>query len=138
MKYYKDYGLAIEGLVRHHKVDPLEYNSKVDDALPLQEVIKPNPQLRKMLEDMDREKVRLWLFTNAYINHGKRVVSLLGIEDLFEGITYCDYGAEKFVCKPHKDMFQKAMKEAGIERAEDCYFVGACHDHPNFWSSSSN
>lgn len=123
LKYYKDYGLAIEGLVRNHKVDPLEYNSKVDDALPLEKVIKPNPRLRKMLEDIDRSKVRLWLFTNAYINHGKRVVKLLGIEDLFEGITYCDYGAEKFVCKPHKDMFQKAMGEAGVERVEDCYFV---------------
>ncbi|KAL0264911.1 putative suppressor of disruption of TFIIS [Diplodia seriata] len=123
MKYYKDYGLAIEGLVRHHKVDPLEYNSKVDDALPLEKVIKPNPQLRKMLEDIDRDKVRLWLFTNAYLNHGKRVVKLLGIEDLFEGITYCDYGAEKFVCKPHEDMFQKAMEEAGVERVEECYFV---------------
>lgn len=138
MRYYKDYGLAIEGLVRHHKVDPLEYNSKVDDALALEEVIKPNPQLRKMLEDMDRDKVRLWLFTNAYVNHGKRVVKLLGVDDLFEGITYCDYGAEKFVCKPHEDMFQKVMKEAGVERVEDCYFVGACHGNPNLSLNSTN
>jgi hypothetical protein len=28
-RYYREYGLAIEGLVRHHKVDALEYNSKV-------------------------------------------------------------------------------------------------------------
>lgn len=137
MKYYKDYGLAIEGLVRHHKVDPLEYNSKVDDALPLEQVIKPNPQLRKMLEDIDRDKVRLWLFTNAYVNHGKRVVKLLGIDDLFEGITYCDYGAERFLCKPHTDMFRKAMEEAGVERADDCYFVGACLVYPNLMLSSS-
>jgi pyrimidine and pyridine-specific 5'-nucleotidase len=32
--YYRTYGLAIEGLVRHHKIDPLEYNRQVDDALP--------------------------------------------------------------------------------------------------------
>lgn len=110
--------------MRHHKVDGLEYNSKVDDALPLEDVIKPDPSLRKLIEDIDTSKVRLWLFTNAYITHGKRVVKLLQIEDLFEGITYCDYGSEKFYCKPHVEMFDKAMAEAGIGSNEKCYFVG--------------
>ena len=123
LSYFKDYGLAIEGLVRHHKVDPLEYNAKVDDALPLEGIIKPNPTLRKLLLDIDRTNVRLWLFTNAYITHGKRVVKLLGIEDLFEGITYCDYGAERLLCKPAKDMFTKAMRDAGVTDLGDCYFV---------------
>ncbi|KAJ9131556.1 Pyrimidine nucleotidase [Pleurostoma richardsiae] len=122
-EYYQTYGLAIEGLVRHHKIDPLEYNSKVDDALPLEGVIKPNPQLRRLLEDIDRSKVRLWLFTNAYITHGRRVVRLLEIEDLFEGITYCDYAKVPFVCKPQEDSFAKAMKEAGVDNVKDCFFV---------------
>lgn len=125
-KYYREYGLAIEGLVRHHKVDALEYNQKVDDALPLEDVIKPNPELRKLLEDIDTSKVRLWLFTNAYVTHGKRVVKLLEIEDLFEGMTYCDYALEKFVCKPHAEMFDRAMKEAGVNSNQSCYFVGKC------------
>lgn len=124
MKYFKEYGLAIEGLVRFHKVDPLEYNAKVDDALPLEEAIKPDPQLRKLLLDIDRSEVTPWLFTNAYITHGKRVVRLLGVEDCFDGITFCDYAAEQLVCKPHKDMFMRAMKESGARSVEDCYFVG--------------
>ncbi|KAK3067761.1 suppressor of deletion of TFIIS [Teratosphaeriaceae sp. CCFEE 6253] len=122
-RYYKDYGLAIEGLVRHHKVDPLEYNEKVDDALPLDDVIKPNVQLRKLLEDIDRTKVKLWLFTNAYITHGQRVVRLLDLDDCFEGITYCDYGAEKLICKPRREMYDKAMREAGAGDVSQCYFV---------------
>ncbi|KAI1646062.1 pyrimidine 5-nucleotidase [Daldinia loculata] len=122
-EYYKNYGLAIEGLVRHHQIDPLDYNAKVDDALPLEDVIKPDPQLRKLLEDIDKSKVKLWLLTNAYVTHGRRVVRLLGIEDQFEGLTYCDYSQIPIVCKPHKDMFAKAMKEAGVEKVEDCYFV---------------
>lgn len=124
--YYKNYGLAIEGLVRHHQIDPLDYNAKVDDALPLEGIIKPNPQLRKLLEDIDTSKVRLWLLTNAYVTHGKRVVKLLGIDDLFEGLTYCDYSKIPIICKPHPDMYTKAMAEAGVERREDCYFVGMC------------
>ena len=126
LKYYREYGLAIEGLVRHHKVDALEYNAKVDDALPLEDIIKPNPELRELLEDIDKSKVKMWLFTNAYVTHGKRVVKLLGIDDLFEGITYCDYGSDKFYCKPHTEMYDKAMSQAGVKSNEKCYFVGTC------------
>jgi pyrimidine and pyridine-specific 5'-nucleotidase len=123
-KYYKQYGLAIEGLVRHHKVDALEYNAKVDDALPLEDIIKPDKDLRQLLLDLDRTKIKPWLFTNAHITHGKRVVKLLGIEDCFEGITYCDYAAERLICKPHTEAFNNAMKQAGISNPKGCYFVG--------------
>jgi pyrimidine 5'-nucleotidase len=123
-EYYQNYGLAIEGLVRHHQINPLEYNAKVDDALALDGVIKPRPELKKLLADIDRSKVKLWLFTNAYINHAKRVIRLLEIEEFFEGVTYCDYGTVPLTCKPHPDMYRKAMRDAGVEKYEDCFFVG--------------
>ena len=122
-RYYKDYGLAISGLVKHHTIDPLAYNREVDDALPLDDVIKPDPQLRKLLEDIDRSKVKLWLFTNAHITHARRVVRLLGVEDYFEGVTYCDYAAKVLLAKPHKEMYDKAEREAGAMSREECYFV---------------
>jgi len=122
-EYYRTYGLAIEGLVRHHKIDPLEYNRQVDDALPLESIITPDPALRKLLEDIDRSKVKLWLLTNAYVNHGKRVVRLLGVDDMFEGMTFCDYSAEKLLCKPAPEMYAKAMRDAGVQEYKDCFFV---------------
>ncbi|GAB1318824.1 Putative suppressor of disruption of TFIIS [Madurella fahalii] len=122
-EYYQNYGLAIEGLVRHHQIDPLDYNAKVDDALPLDGIIKPRPELKRLLADIDKSKVRLWLLTNAYINHAKRVVKLLEVEEFFEGITYCDYGSTPLVCKPHPDMYRKAMRDAGVEKSEYCFFV---------------
>lgn len=113
--YYLTYGLAIEGLVRHHRVDPLSYNAQVDDALPLETVLAVDEDLRTLLDDVDRRKVKLWLFTNAYVNHARRVIRLLGLDrrrlgsvgkgeevgngeeqgeyGYFEGLTYCDYGA---------------------------------------------
>lgn len=127
-KYYKEYGLAIEGLTRHHKIDPLEFNYEVDDALPLNAILKPDPKLRKLLESLDTTKVKPWLLTNAYVSHGKRVVKLLGVEDLFEGITYCDYGQLPLICKPSQDMYAKAEKEAGAPSTESCYFVGKSLD----------
>ena len=124
MKYYKEYGLAIEGLTRHHKIDPLEFNREVDDALPLDTILKPNPGLRKLLKDIDRSKVRLWLLTNAYVNHAKRVVKLLQVEDLFDGVTYCDYAQLPLICKPNQAMYERAEKEAGAPPGQKSYFVG--------------
>lgn len=77
MKYYTQYGLALRGLVKHHDVgkvsrhissgacgltphqDPIDFDTKCDGSLPLEEMIKPNPQLRKLFEDIDRSKARL-------------------------------------------------------------------------------
>ena len=122
-KYYKDYGLAISGLVKHHKIDPVAYNREVDDALPLDDIIKPDPQLRRLLSDVDRSKVKLWLFTNAHITHALRVVKLLGVDDMFEGVTYCDYDRLPLLAKPHAEMFEKAEREAGASSTNHCYFV---------------
>lgn len=124
-EYYKSYGLAIQGLVKYHKIDALEYNEKVDDALPLQDILKPDPELRKLLLNLKESGTvtRLWLFTNAYKNHAKRVIALLGIGDLFDGLSYCDYSQDSLVCKPMKESFDKAMYEAGVTKYENCYFV---------------
>jgi pyrimidine and pyridine-specific 5'-nucleotidase len=132
MKYYHSYGLAIEGLVRHHQVDALEFNSKVDDAVPLEDFLKPDAKLQALLGSIDAKKVKLWLLTNAHVTHGKRVVRLLGVDGFFEGITYCDYEEAKekgrLLAKPHRDMWVKAMKQAGVSKVEDCYFVGEFND----------
>lgn len=125
-RYYREYGLALEGLTRHHRIHPLEFNSAVDDALPLDSILKFDPALRQLLEDFDTTKVKLWLFTNAYISHGKRVVKLLGVDDLFEGITYCDYGCQPLICKPNEKMYEKAEREAKAQAIDKCYFIGKC------------
>ena len=123
-QYLSNYGLAVEGVVRHHGIDPLHFNEQVDDALPLDELLGTDQKLRAILQAMDKSKVKLWLFTNAYVDHGMRVVRLLGIDDLFEGITYCDYAALPMLRKPQKGMFQKAMREAGAKEGRECYFIG--------------
>lgn len=125
-KYYKDYGLAIQGLVYFHKIDAMEYNKEVDDALPLQNILKPDMELRQMLINLRNSgKIdRFWLFTNAYKNHGLRVIKLLGIADLFDGLTFCDYEKqEKFICKPNPKIFLKALKDAGVKDTKNAYFV---------------
>lgn len=125
-KYYKSYGLAIDGLVRHHPdLDPLDFNSKVDDALPLEDFLKPDKATQDLLADLDTSKIKPWLFTNAYKNHARRVIRLIDVEKFFEGLTYCDYAAPngRIVAKPTEEMCRKAMTEAGVTDVKDCYFV---------------
>lgn len=122
-QYYKDYGLAIEGLARFHQIDPLDFNREVDDAVPLEDLLSTDLELRRILESFDKSKVKMWLFTNAHITHGKRVVRLLGVDDLFEGITYCNYAESPLVPKPIPAMFDKAEREAGCSSDTKIYFV---------------
>jgi len=83
--YYKTYGLALRGLVKHHDVgepvpeaahfmlltrlcylDALDFNEKCDGSLPLEDMINPDPSVRKLFQDIDRSKARVWALTNAY------------------------------------------------------------------------
>lgn len=124
--YYREYGLAIRGLVMHHQIRALEYNEMVDDALPLQDILKPDNELREMLKKLKEAKKidKLWLFTNAYKNHGIRVIRLLGIADLFDGITYCDYAQEDtLICKPDPRAFEKARIQSGLGDYQNAWFV---------------
>ncbi|KAF9937539.1 hypothetical protein BGZ67_001107 [Mortierella alpina] len=114
-RYYIDYGLAIRGLVLHHPDD------KVDGSLPLEKILQENIPLREMIKSMNIEKK--WLFTNAGKNHALRVIKVLGLEGLFDGLTYCDYQEPNFICKPEAESFHKAMTDAGVVHPSNCYFV---------------
>uniref|UniRef100_A0A8H7NBB6 Pyrimidine 5'-nucleotidase n=1 Tax=Bionectria ochroleuca TaxID=29856 RepID=A0A8H7NBB6_BIOOC len=122
-EYSKTYGFLPEGLVRHHSIDAKHYNSTIDEGLPIEALLKPDPKLRQLLQDIDRSKVRLWLFSNADDVYVKRVVRHLEIDDCFEGLSYCDYARVPLLHKPKRKKFQEAMKDAGIESITDCYFV---------------
>ncbi|KAF9993852.1 hypothetical protein BGZ80_011669 [Entomortierella chlamydospora] len=114
-RYYLDYGLAVRGLVANHP------DAKVDDALPLEDLLQENKPLREMLLSLNVEKK--WLFTNAGKKHALRVVKCLGLEGCFDGLTYCDYLEPHFACKPEPEAFRRAMRDAGVVHASNCYFV---------------
>jgi pyrimidine and pyridine-specific 5'-nucleotidase len=44
-------------------------------------------------------------------------------------MTFCDYSAEKLLCKPSIEMYDKAMREAKATNVSDCYFVGECNGY---------
>ncbi|KAI9009880.1 Haloacid dehalogenase-like hydrolase-domain-containing protein [Gaertneriomyces semiglobifer] len=120
-RYYTEYGLAVRGLMKHHDVDPLAYDKEVDQSIPLQNYLKPDPELRKMLQSI--RGVRKWAFTNAFKVHANRVLSLLQVDDQFEGLTYCNYRLPDFTSKPDPAYYHQAMKDAGVTDHRRCYLV---------------
>ncbi|KEP55682.1 pyrimidine 5'-nucleotidase [Rhizoctonia solani 123E] len=121
-KYYTEYGLSVRGLIEHHDVDPLDFDAKCDASLPLEELLAPDPAVRKLLEDVDPSKARIWALTNAYKTHAQRVLRILELEDLFEGLVFCDYEVKNFSCKPERRFYDEALAVAQTT-AEKSYFV---------------
>ncbi|KAL1923594.1 uncharacterized protein VTP21DRAFT_8574 [Calcarisporiella thermophila] len=121
-RYYREYGLTIRGLLQHHgTIDPAQYNLEVDGGLPLEEILTPDLELRRMLATL--KGVKKWAFTNAGQAHAIRCLNLLGIYDLFDGITYCDYTLPNFACKPEFRFYEQAMREAGVMDPRRCLLV---------------
>ncbi|KAG8903970.1 hypothetical protein FRB99_002449 [Tulasnella sp. 403] len=88
--------------------DPLDFDRKCDGSLPLEDILQPNYRTRKLLQDLDRKKTQVWALTNAYKHHAARVLKILKLDDLVEGIIYCDYANPNFSCKPEPQYYQDA------------------------------
>jgi pyrimidine and pyridine-specific 5'-nucleotidase len=122
-QYLHEFGSTIEGLIHYHQVDPMSFNKQVDDALPLEEILKEDLELQQTLARFDRTRVKLWLLTNAHITHARRVTRILGVERFFEGITSCDYASGKLVLKPNQKMYAAAERDADVSSVRQCFFV---------------
>jgi putative hydrolase of the HAD superfamily len=115
--YFETYGTTLRGLQRHHQVDAYDFLAYVHD-LPLEIYLKPDPQIRELLLRLPQSK---WIFTNADADHSRRVLEILRLEDLFEGIA--DIHARRYFCKPEKEAYQAAMELAGETDPQRCVFL---------------
>jgi pyrimidine and pyridine-specific 5'-nucleotidase len=68
LRYREQYSMALRGLLLHHEIDPLDYDKNCDAALPLEDLLAPDPHVRALLSSLDRRKVKLYALTNAYRN----------------------------------------------------------------------
>lgn len=124
--YSQHYGLMVAGLVKNFNIDPMKYNMMVDDTLDIGDSLKINLKLRKLLLDMkSSNKIdKLWLCTNAYVNHALRCIKLLGIADLFDGITYVQYNSNReIICKPDPRFFERLKLESGLGDWKNAFFI---------------
>jgi putative hydrolase of the HAD superfamily len=113
-QYFRDYGTTLRGLQANHAVDMEEYLAFVHNV-PLQVFLQPNPKLRSILSALPARK---FIFTNSDRAHANRVLQVLGLEGLFEGIldvhTFLPY------CKPMPESFELALLATGSPDPQAC------------------
>ncbi len=116
-KYFLQYGTTLRGLQTHHRIDTEDFLAFVHD-LPLHEYLAPNPTLRDIIASLPTVNL---IFTNADIHHARRVLSALGLSDLFQKII--DVNALAPYCKPMPESFQIAMQAAGETDPSKCVMI---------------
>ncbi|PLX92989.1 MAG: pyrimidine 5'-nucleotidase [Desulfuromonas sp.] len=102
-QYWADYGVTLQGLIRHHGVDPDDYLHYVHDV-DVATRIGPDPQLRQTLERLPQRKA---VFTNGSHEHAVRVLKTLEITDCFDAIF--DIRIADYIPKPHPQPYQNVL-----------------------------
>ena len=115
-RYWRDYGVTLGGLIRHHGVDPEDYLGYVHDV-DIQERLGDDPELRDALACSPLRKV---VFTNASTDYALRVLRCLGVDNCFEEIF--DIRIASFLPKPFPEPYHRVLDRLGVE-GKGCVMV---------------
>lgn len=116
LSYWKRYGLTMQGLMRHHGVDPEDYLSYVHD-IDVGGILRPDPELCRALQSLP---LRRAVFTNSTTDHSERVLNALGLDNTFEEIF--DIRVAGYLPKPCPEPYHAVLDRLGIA-ASRCIMV---------------
>jgi putative hydrolase of the HAD superfamily len=114
--YLNAFGTTLNALRHYYGIEPADFLAYVHD-LPLQDYLRPSPELDGMLRRLPLRKV---IFTNADALHAERVMAHLGVSHHFERII--DIQALEYQNKPDAVAYRKALEFLSA-RPEECVFV---------------
>lgn len=120
-RLFHAHGTTMRGLVAEYGIDDLDFLIYVHD-IPISEYLSEDIPLRKTIMQYSQRKV---IFTNADTGHADRVLSTLGIGDLFDQII--DIRSIKPWCKPQREAFSIALEKAGITDPGGCVMIDDAH-----------
>jgi len=107
--YLEAHGTTLNGLIRHHQVDPHDYLKFVHDV-PLGDYLTPDPDLKAMLTELPQKK---YIFSNASNEHCRKVLDFLGLQDCFTAIYDINYF--NFRPKPEIAVYQELLDDIGAQ-----------------------
>ncbi len=111
------YGTTLEWLRREHgPIDVDEYFRFVHPAGE-EAILSPDPGLRELLS---AETLPMSIFTNSPREHADRVLSRLGLTQLFESIY--DIRFFEFRGKPAREAYFRVLDPLGLEPREVAFF----------------
>jgi putative hydrolase of the HAD superfamily len=115
-RYWQEYGATLQGLVRHHAIDPEDYLAYVH-AVDVASRIIPDPGLRHALTGLGLPS---YIFTNGSRCHVDRVVSALGLDGLFTDIF--DIRIANYQPKPNPDPYRQVLQRLAVT-GDQCIMV---------------
>lgn len=115
-RYWRNYGATLQGLIRHHAVDPEDYLDYVH-AVDVSTRLVPDPVLRGILQNSE---LPCYVFTNGSRCHADRVLAALGVKDLFAEVF--DIRIADYQPKPNLDPYLKVLGRLALGGA-DCVMV---------------
>ncbi len=115
-RYWADYGVTLQGLMRHYGVDPEDYLEYVHDV-DVTSRLEPDAVLRTALQSLPQRRL---VFTNGSRGHAQRVLSSLGIADVFEDIF--DIRVASYLPKPFPEPYRRVLDHIGV-LPERCLMV---------------
>lgn len=114
--YWQNYGATLQGLIRHHNIDPESYLDYVHDV-DVTTRIKPDHALHCSLAKLQPP---CYIFTNGSHQHAERVTRALGIAELFAGIF--DIRIADYQPKPNPEPYHGVLQALGIP-APECVMI---------------
>lgn len=114
---FRTYGTTLRGLEATMHIDTLDYLRFVHDV-PLSQYLQPDPDLRRVLTAY---KLRKFIFTNGDRAHALRVLSVLGLSDVFDEII--DITMLSPYCKPMPEAFEIARQQTRYPLPVNCVLV---------------
>lgn len=115
-RYWQNYGATLQGLIRHHNIDPESYLDYVHDV-DVTTRIKPDHDLRNSLAKL---QAPCYIFTNGSQQHAERVTQALGITELFADIF--DIRIAAYQPKPNPEPYHGVLQALGIP-ARECVMI---------------
>jgi len=116
-QYFKMYGTTLRGLQARHQVDTEDFLAYVHEV-PIEDYLTPNPLQREIIASLPSRKL---IFTNADVNHARRVLAAIQLDGLFEQII--DINAIAPYCKPMPEAFAIAQELADEPDPRKCVMI---------------
>lgn len=121
VKYFREYGLTMRGLMLNHGVDPDVFNEHAHDV-DLSD-IAPNAALAAAIASLPGRKV---IHSNSNAGHIERVVARIGLEGVFDAaydIAHTDYTP-----KPAASAYRAVMDAEGFDPSRAAMFEDMAHN----------
>jgi putative hydrolase of the HAD superfamily len=108
MRYWKQYGTTLRGLILHHGVDPEPFLLEVHD-IGIEEFLNIDAELDGALERIPGRKI---IHTNGTKEHAERVMQALGVTRHFHAIY--DIRFNDYIPKPCKKTLAMLLENENV------------------------